>query len=78
MAELQLDPQPEQALTRLKCAHCQSLINCEALALAILAELKSRYRIEFRRRGGGPQVTQVELVEAVREGIDRFFCDTLA
>jgi hypothetical protein len=78
MAEIHIDPQQEQALARLKCAHCQSLINCEALAQAILAELQSRYRIDCRRRNRGPQVTELELVGAVREGIDRFFCDTLA
>ena len=72
MAEIQLNPQQERALARLKYAHCQSLIDCEALALAVLAELQSRYRIDCRRGDGGSQVTEPELVGAVREGIDRF------
>ena len=75
MAEIQLNPQQERALARLKCAHCQSLINCDALAKAVLAELQSRYRIDSRRGGSGPKVTEPELVGAVREGIDRFLRD---
>ena len=66
----------EQALARLKCAHCQSLINCEALARAVLAELRRRYRVDCRSSDGGPDVTDTELLEAVREGIDRFLRDS--
>jgi hypothetical protein len=32
MAQYHVNPEQERALARLKCAHCQSLINCEALA----------------------------------------------
>jgi len=61
-----------QALARLKCAHCQSLFNCEGLAQAVLTELR-RCRIESRRVGGGdPEVTDPALIEAVRRGIDCF------
>jgi hypothetical protein len=68
-----MNPEQEQALARLKCAHCQSLINCEALAQAILAELHRRYGLDcLRRSDGGPNVTEPELIEAVREGIERF------
>ena len=66
----------EEALARLKCAHCQSLINCEALAQAVLAELRRRYRVD---RLEGPEVSEVsdaELIEAVREGIARFQLDS--
>ena len=66
----------EQALVRLKCAHCQSLFNCEGLAQAVLTELR-RGRIEPRRVGGGdPEVTDPELIEAVRRGIDCFLRDS--
>jgi hypothetical protein len=75
MAEIQLNSQQERALARLKCAHCLSLIDCEALALAVLAELQNHYRIDFPQGDGEPQVTQPELVRAVREGIDRFLRD---
>jgi hypothetical protein len=75
MAEYHVNPEQEQALARLKCAHCQSLINCEALARAVLAELHRRYRVDCRRSDGGPDVTDLELIGAVREGIDRFLCD---
>lgn len=62
----------EQTLARLKCAHCQSLFNCEALARAVLAELR-RCRIAYRRMDGdAPEVTDAELIEAVRRGIDCF------
>jgi len=62
----------EQGLARLKCAHCQSLFNCEELAQAVLAELR-RCRIEYRRVGGeDPEVTDPEFIEAVRRGIDCF------
>jgi len=65
-----------QALARLKCAHCQSLFNCDALAQAVLAELR-RCRIEYRRAcGDGPTVTDREFIEAVRRGIDGFFGDS--
>ena len=72
MAEYYVSPEQDQALARLKCAHCQSLINCEALARAVLAELQRRYRVDCRRSDGGLDVTDPELIEAVREGIDRF------
>lgn len=66
----------EQALARLKCAHCQSLFNCDALAELILAELR-RCRIEYRRAcGDGLAVTDSEFIEAVRRGIDSFLCDS--
>lgn len=62
----------EQALARLTCAHCQSLFNCEGLAQAVLTELR-RCRIEsLRVSGGDPEVTDPELIEAVRRGIDCF------
>jgi hypothetical protein len=73
MAADHVNLEQERALARLKCAHCQSLINCEELAQAILAELHGRYRVDcLRRSDGGPDVTDPELIEAVREGIDRF------
>ncbi len=76
MAEDHVNLAQERALARLKCAHCQSLINCEALAQAILAELQRRYRVDcLRRRDGGPDVTAPEFIVAVREGIDRFLRD---
>ena len=65
----------EQALARLKCAHCQSLFNCEALAQAVLAELR-RCGIEYRPADGNPEVTDPDFVEAVRRGIDRFLRDS--
>jgi len=66
----------EQALARLKCAHCQSLFNCEGLAQAVLAELR-RCRIEYRRVGGDdPEVTDPEFIEALRRGIDCFLRDS--
>jgi hypothetical protein len=66
----------EQALARLKCAHCQSLFNCEDLAQAVLAELR-RCHIEYRRvDGGDPDVTDPEFIEAVRRGIDCFLRDS--
>jgi hypothetical protein len=62
----------EHALARLKCAHCQSLFNCEGLAQSVLTELR-RCRIESRMVGGDdPEVTDAELIEAVRRGIDCF------
>lgn len=65
----------EQALARLTCAHCHSLFNCEGLAQAVLTELR-RCRIESRTVGGGdPEVTDPELIEAVRRGIDCFLRD---
>jgi hypothetical protein len=77
MAEDHVNLEQERALARLKCAHCQSLINCEELAQAILAELQHRYRVDcLRRSDGGPDVTDLELIEAVREGIDRFLHDS--
>ena len=65
----------EQMLARLKCAQCQSLFNCEALAQAVLAELR-RCRIEYRRVDGNHEVTDPEFVEAVRRGIDCFLRDS--
>jgi hypothetical protein len=73
MAEDHVSLEQERALARLKCAHCQSLINCEEFAQAILAELHRVYRVDcLRRRDGGPDVTDPELIKAVREGIERF------
>jgi hypothetical protein len=67
----------QQALAHLKCAHCKSLFNCDALAQAVLAELQ-RCLIEYRRAGeGGPTVTEPEFIEAVRRGIDCFLRDSL-
>jgi hypothetical protein len=75
MAEYRVNPEQEQALARLKCAHCQSLINCDALAQAVLAELHFRYRVDRRCGGdGGLDVTDPELITVVRKGIDRFLC----
>jgi hypothetical protein len=66
----------EQALARLRCAHCQSLFDCEGLAQAVLTELRV-YRIESRSVGGGhPEVTDPELIKAVRRGIDCFLRDS--
>jgi hypothetical protein len=76
MAEYYVSPEQDQALARLKCAHCQSLIDCEALARAVLAELQRRFRVDCRRGDGGPDVTDSELIEAVREGIDGFLRNT--
>ena len=72
MAEYHQTPEQEQALARLKCAHCQSLIDCDGLARAVLAELRRRYRFDCRRDDGGPEVTDTELIVAVREGINAF------
>jgi len=66
----------EQTLARLKCAHCQSLFNCEALAQAVLAELR-RCHIDYRRvDGGDPEASDLEFIEAVRRGIDCFLRDS--
>lgn len=66
----------EQALARLRCAHCQSLFDCEGLAQALLTELR-RCHIESRSVGGGdPEVTDPELIKAVRRGIDSFLRDS--
>lgn len=66
----------EQTLARLKCAHCQSLFNCDALAQAVLTELR-RCLIECRRLGGdGPIVTEPEFIEAVRRAVDCFLRDS--
>jgi hypothetical protein len=74
--EDQVNLEQERALARLKCAHCQSLINCEALAQAILAQLHRRYRVDCQRRSdGGYNVTDPELIGVVREGIDCFLRD---
>ena len=62
----------EQTLARLRCAHCQSLFNCDRLAQAVLTELR-HCRIEYRRVGADdPEVTDAEFNEALRRGIDRF------
>jgi len=66
----------EEALARLKCAHCQSLFNCEGLAQAVLAEIQ-HCRIEHRMPGGDNlEATNPELINAVRRGIDRFLRDS--
>jgi len=67
----------EQGLARLKCAHCQSLFNCEGLAQSVLTELLRRYRESPRVGGGDPEVTDPELIKAVRRGIDCFLRDSL-
>jgi hypothetical protein len=77
MADCQKNPEQEKALQRLRCAHCQSLINGESLARAVLDELRRNFRVDFRRRGGGPKVSDPELIEAAREGIDRFLSASL-
>jgi len=65
----------EQALARLKCAHCQSLFNCEALAQAVLVELR-RSRIQYRRGDEDDSVvTDPEFIEVVRRGVDHFLRD---
>ena len=48
----------------------------QALARAVLAELQRRFRADCRRGDGGPDVTDSELIEAVREGIDGFLRNT--
>lgn len=66
----------EQALARLKCAHCQSLFNCEGLAQAVLTELRHS-RIEYRRADrDDPEITDLEFINAVRRGIARFLSDS--
>jgi len=70
MAESQVNREQEQALARLRCAHCQSLIDCEALAGAVLNELRRRYHMD--RLNDGADVKDAELLEAVREGIGCF------
>jgi hypothetical protein len=65
----------EQALARLRCAHCQSLFDCEGLAQAVLTELRL-CRIEAGSVGGGPEGTDPELIKAVRRGIDCFLRDS--
>lgn len=65
----------EKTLARLKCAYSQSVYNCEALAQAVLAELR-RCRIEYRRVDGDPEVTDPEFVEAVRRAIGCFLRDS--
>jgi len=66
----------EEALARLKCAHCQSLFNCDALAETIGDEVQ-HWRIECRSTDGdNSDVTNPELIEAVRRGIDRFLRDS--
>jgi hypothetical protein len=71
-AEHDLSPDSEQALARLRCAHCQSLINCDELAQAVLAELKRDYHFAYRHGDKNSALTDSELIEALREGIDRF------
>jgi len=61
----------EDALARLKCAHCQALMDCEALAQAILVELRGRYRVG-RLEVELPDVADGELVESIRDGIACF------
>jgi len=75
MGEYLAEPEREQALARLKCAHCQSLIDCEALAEAVLAELRCRYG-EGCLRPEGDSETDAELIDAIREGIARFLSDS--
>ncbi len=64
---------PEHALARLKCAHCQSLVDCEALALEVIGQLRRRYQLNYRRGDGISEVTDSELVATVRGAIDCFF-----
>ena len=65
----------KQTLAPQKCAHFRSLFNWDALAQAVLAEPRRR-RLEHRRVQAdgrdGPTVTDPELIEAVRRGIDCF------
>lgn len=77
MTENRLNPEQQNALARLKCAHCQSLMNCDALAQAVLAELQSRFRIDCRPRNGNSQVSNCELVAGVRAGIDHFLAESM-
>lgn len=76
MGEYPAELEEEQALARLKCAHCQSLINCEALARAVLAELRHRYGVGYLRPVGDSNVTDAGLIEAIREGIACFLRDS--
>ncbi len=75
MGKSELDHEREQALARLKCAHCQSLMNCESLAQAIVAELQTRFKIEYRTNDKTSGVSESELNAAVKAGISRFFVD---
>jgi hypothetical protein len=67
-----LSPESEQALARLRCAHCQSLINCDGLAQAVLAELKRDDHLALRHSDNNSALTDSDLIGAVRQGIDRF------
>jgi hypothetical protein len=77
MAECRVNPEQKKALARLKCAHCQSLVNCEALAEAVLTELRRRFRVDCRRGDDESKATDPELIAAVRAGIDRFLSESL-
>ena len=70
--EHHLSPDSEQALSRLRCAHCQSLINCDELAQAVLAELKRDDHLASRHSDKNSAFTDSDLIGAVRLGIDRF------
>jgi hypothetical protein len=65
----------EQLLSRLKCAHCQSLFNCEGLVQAVLAELRHS-RMECRKADNDSPVTDREFIEVVRRGIDSFLSES--
>jgi len=78
MARSHLNPEQEQALARLKCAHCQSLVDCAALGRTVVAELRRRYRVDCQRTGEGFDVTDSELADAVREAIECFLCNSHA
>jgi hypothetical protein len=77
MEDRQLNPEREQALARLKCAHCRSLIDCDALAQAVLAEMQCRFQIEVRSDDGKSKVSDAELIGAVRVGVNRFLSGLL-
>lgn len=73
MAELQFNPKAEQALARLKCSHCQSLLNREELVQAVLTELQSRFPSVWPDNNDTHDALDSALRTAVKAGIERFF-----
>ena len=69
-----ISPENEQALARLRCAHCRSLINCNELARAVLTELQRDFDFVHRQDGKNSALIDSDLIASVREGIERFLC----
>lgn len=72
MAEIHVDSGQEQALARLKCAHCLSLIDYESMAVVIASGLLRNYRIDSQNGKSGQNVSDNELITAVQESINHF------